>query len=103
MGNCCRKDTGPKLERLIASEQLGTPQFSIPACIADVVKRAVIIAEKKKGGPVYIPDIYREWLKISYFPIRLHVPVIMILENLFLGDEILSDGTLDRFSADPAM
>ena len=62
------------------------------------LKRAIYEAEKELGRPVYTVDVYRQWLKISYFPIKNAGVAIAGILDLFRNDEILVDKTYDRYS-----
>lgn len=65
------------------------------------VKRALYIAEVENEGPVYLVDIYRAWLKISYFLLRGHFVVLGVLTDLYKNDEILADEKWEKFSLNP--
>ena len=89
-----------QFERRVSGEKLGS-YFSPGFGQRGTVKRAIYEAEKELGRPVYSVDVYRAWLKISYFPIRHAGVSIACILDLFRNDEILVDKTYDRYSLNP--
>ena len=67
------------------------------------MKRGIYLAEQKKGAPVYKPEIYREWVKITWAPSSIAILLHVGLLNLFLNDEIMSDDKMNMYSVNPAM
>ena len=102
MGNC--KSKRPEdivFERKVATEKAGCYFFTWPFGIRKIVKRAIIIAEEKKGGPVYLVDVYREWLKITYMVWKRYDVINGCFVDLFKNDEILANVEFNMFSCNP--
>ena len=109
MGNCvccCTKDYyRTDIERNVSDEKLGFYLLPFPQVLGcrTTVKRALYQAERKKGGPCYFVEVYREWLRISYMPMRHFFIVNACLSELYRNDEIMADEEYNLFSMNPAL
>lgn len=77
--------------------------FQIPFGQRISVKRALYDAEQAKGGPVYLVDIYREYTRTSYMPLKNTFVIFGCLQDLYMNDEILSDEKFDLLSLNPEL
>ena len=66
------------------------------------VKEALMLAEKEKGGPVYMIDVYRVAYHRSCTSMLLLMFVVNGLEDLYYNDEILADKFFHLYSLDPS-
>ena len=106
MGQCCGSSKNPydiEFEKNISTEKLGNYRTPVPDNIRKSVKRALYMTEQAHGGPVYMPDIYRQWIKITYWPVTPVNFLILALEDLYYNDEILTDSAFHKYSVDPGM
>ena len=87
----------------MATEKVGCYFFTFPFGMRQVVKRAIIIAEEKKGAPVTLLDIFREWLRISYMVWGRHEIINGMCIDLFKNDEILCNNEFNLFSCNPEL
>ena len=104
MGNSGSAEYDISFERKIATEPKGQYRCPVPTnTMRRTVKQAVFQAERKLGHPVYINDVFREYVQISYLPIKLIDLVVISLEDLYYNDEMLSDEHFHKYSLNPDM
>ena len=63
---------------------------------------ALRIAQKERGGPVYVMEVLQAFKKNSYFPMKPLCLVRTTLFSLFADDRILANRELTMFSIDMA-